>query len=318
MHDHDVDLILSLAEGGLSDEEAKAAETELAACPECSVELAAQRAALAALHAAPRVEMTAAERDLLHRELRRELRLEEEPRAAPPAGRRARWLAPLAGLATAAALVLAFVVVLPRNGDEAVPVAATAAPEQLGAQEPAPSEDVAGDPHAAAGEPPTLEAEQTATTTATVQDADSPVFAAALADDETELFHLGPEDTVDVAAFGTALPSLEELATHLDGSEPIYHLASKARTLAPATEELDYVTLNRCTSVGLEFFPDEDAQVYSSTVATGDLDGQEVLVVTYAIGSPSEDGSLEEPSSEVLVTLDPETCDVIDTFSGGP
>ena len=49
MHEHDIDLIMALAEGTLDAQQAAAAEAALAACTQCTTDLAAQRLALDAL-----------------------------------------------------------------------------------------------------------------------------------------------------------------------------------------------------------------------------------------------------------------------------
>lgn len=66
-HEHDIELILAIAEGSLAPDEQAAAETLLLSCQVCRSDLQLQREAVAALHAAPPVVMTDLERGSLHR-----------------------------------------------------------------------------------------------------------------------------------------------------------------------------------------------------------------------------------------------------------
>ena len=123
MNERDIDLILALAENRLPAAEVAAAEARIAGNPELAAELATQRAAIAAIVAAPPVSLTAAERTDLHQTLRTELNLEPAVTAAAAqsaaSGGWARWLAPLAGgLAVAAVVIGAFVVVPSMGGSD--------------------------------------------------------------------------------------------------------------------------------------------------------------------------------------------------------
>lgn len=109
MHEHDLDLIMALAEGTLGASDAASAEAEIAACAECSEDLGLQRLALNALRTATPVAMTSMESQRLRRALRRELGL--VPVAVPTKPPR-RWFS-MGALATAAALLLALVIVGP-------------------------------------------------------------------------------------------------------------------------------------------------------------------------------------------------------------
>ena len=75
MHEHDLDLIMALAEGTLDASDVPSAEAEIAACAECSEDLELQRLALGALEAAPPVAMTEMESSRMRRTLRHELGL---------------------------------------------------------------------------------------------------------------------------------------------------------------------------------------------------------------------------------------------------
>lgn len=144
MHDHNLDLIMALAEGALSGADLEAAEAEIAACEGCAVELAAQRLALDVLQSAPAPEMTELEAARMRRTLRDELGLvDPEPIARPGRSRSWRWQRVSVGLSVAAVLLL-FVAVVPAldlfgagSADDAANVAfapqTTAAPAVGGA-----------------------------------------------------------------------------------------------------------------------------------------------------------------------------------------
>jgi len=118
VHDHDLDLIMAIAAGGLRSEEASGAAAEIAGCERCTADLAAQHTALGALAALiddPGARLTDLEARRLHRALND--RLGHTVTAAPPPveraapaatgrGRRFNW----APLATVAAIFLAVVV----------------------------------------------------------------------------------------------------------------------------------------------------------------------------------------------------------------
>ena len=109
MNDHD--LIAALAEGRLSGHAAENAAARIKADPELSSEYAAQVAALTFLSSARVPEMTAAERSMLHMNLTEQLGLSPKTtQAHEPAQRKTPWWAPVFGLATAAAVVAAFVI----------------------------------------------------------------------------------------------------------------------------------------------------------------------------------------------------------------
>lgn len=109
MHEHDTDLIISVARGQLDDAMAATAEAEIAACARCRADLELQRSAIDALDAAPRVYLTAKESARIRTAVRNELGLQTP--VAVPRPRRRRF--PLAALAGAAAVVLAVVVAGP-------------------------------------------------------------------------------------------------------------------------------------------------------------------------------------------------------------
>lgn len=119
MNDQDRDLILALAEGRLSSEEATNASARIEADPELIEELSAQRTAIEALALYPEALMTHGERTTLRADLTTRLNLQDRP-AAAPVKRRVPWWQPALGIATAAVFVTA-VIILPGtlSGDEA-------------------------------------------------------------------------------------------------------------------------------------------------------------------------------------------------------
>jgi hypothetical protein len=104
MHEHDFDLIASIAEGELGPDEQAAAEALLVACPACRADLQLQRQALAFLQAAPPVLMTDIERAALHKSVAENL-----PPARRPSSTKtnAPWFQRLMpAMAAAAALIV--------------------------------------------------------------------------------------------------------------------------------------------------------------------------------------------------------------------
>ncbi|MCB2223413.1 MAG: hypothetical protein KQH83_04470 [Actinobacteria bacterium] len=122
MHSHDHDLIAALAEGILAEGLAASAEAEIAACPECSADLASQRAALGALAGLPAAALTAEESAGLRASVAGALSLPAVPSPAAPASRRpTRWaaLAFAAGLAGVVMAVPVLGLMLADGSDDA-------------------------------------------------------------------------------------------------------------------------------------------------------------------------------------------------------
>lgn len=121
MKDSDIQLIASLVDGQLSPAEQEAALARMEADAELRTAYDEQLAVATALRGVSAASMSAVERTDLHSALRAELRLEEAGAATVAAAATksgwSRWWAPLAGLATAAVVVLAFVVV-PNLGED--------------------------------------------------------------------------------------------------------------------------------------------------------------------------------------------------------
>jgi hypothetical protein len=137
MNDRDRHLIVSLLDGALSATEQEEVRARLQIDAEMRAAYEEQHAVSTALRSAPAVSMSADERNGLHGALRAGLFLDETSTVAPiaaPARRWSRWWAPLAGLATAAVIVTA-VVVLPGmfGGEEAAELVSAPAPQTTAA-----------------------------------------------------------------------------------------------------------------------------------------------------------------------------------------
>lgn len=107
MHDHDYELIGALAEGALPPDEAQRAESDIAMCDECRTDLAAQRVALAAMAESPRPGLTALESARMRKSVAESVGI-----ADVPVEERRRFV-PWAGIAIAAAVLVAIVIAAP-------------------------------------------------------------------------------------------------------------------------------------------------------------------------------------------------------------
>ncbi len=153
MNDRDRHLIVSLLDGALSPTELEEVRARLEIDAEMKAAYDEQLAVSTALGSAPAVSMSADERNELHGALRAGLFLDDKTAVAPvaaPVRRRSRWWAPLAGLATAAVIVTA-VVVLPGmfGGEEAAELFSAPAPQTTAA---ATAPSLAADPLAGVAE----------------------------------------------------------------------------------------------------------------------------------------------------------------------
>jgi hypothetical protein len=132
MHDHDHELIAAIAEGGMNPDERAAAETSIASCEVCRIDLQLQREALASLRAAPAVAMTDIERAALHRTVAAAL---VPPFARSERKKAAPWFQRLMPAMAAAAALLVVVgigsVLVDGGGDADMASETTAAGESL-------------------------------------------------------------------------------------------------------------------------------------------------------------------------------------------
>ncbi len=153
MNDRDRNLIVSLLDGALSPTEQEEVRARLQIDAEMRAAYEEQLAVSTTLRSAPAVSMSADERNELHGALGAGLFLVDTAAVAPvaaPARRWSRWWAPLAGLATAAVIVTA-VVVLPGmfGGEEAAELVSAPAPQTTAA---APAPSLEADPLAGVAE----------------------------------------------------------------------------------------------------------------------------------------------------------------------
>jgi anti-sigma-K factor RskA len=118
MNDQDRDLIIALAQGHLSTDAAEEANARIEGDPELASAYAEQILALDHLSSLAAPQMSVDERSGLHANLTEQLGLVRVADTPPaPAKRKATWWAPVFGLATAAAVVAA-VVILPGSADD--------------------------------------------------------------------------------------------------------------------------------------------------------------------------------------------------------
>ncbi len=108
-HEHNRDLIMALAAGGLDAAAARDAEAVIATCTNCRHELDLQRTALAAVAAVPPAAMTELEAARFRRDLDTALGHERTVIATPAPARRFNW----APVFSVAAILLALVLIAP-------------------------------------------------------------------------------------------------------------------------------------------------------------------------------------------------------------
>lgn len=213
MHDHDNELIGALAEGALSADDAQRAESEIAACDECRTDLAAQRAALAAMAESPRPGLTALESARMRRSVA------ESVGIADASVKERRRFVPWAGVATAAAVLVAIVIAAPLvnllstgDDDDATDIAAvqTTIAELEATQPPADGDALDTDaPSEAAAEAPQLPATEEA--------AEDDLAPAAGTDQAAGgLPSLGPINLEDLETFRDAFPEQAGLGNGLE------------------------------------------------------------------------------------------------------
>jgi len=269
MNEDHLTLIVDLVAGRLSPNDEKAALALVASDPALGSEYAAQMAVAARLAATPTPGMTSREREHLHAELKAQLHL-DYPTVAPAAApsRRIRWLAPLGGLAVAAAVVIGAVVVLPNTISN--------------------------------NEADTFEAAAEATTTvAATQEDDTLSEAGGLAQEAPP--NAAPEESLtkaDALSSGTvtALPfasdiDLAELAARY-ATNPELATQSLTKTTGTARETED-PQLRACLDAIAASVPDREVVALATTTYAG------TDAVVVAVGPPGADGylSMYDPSS---------------------
>ncbi len=270
MHKHDHELIMALAESRLEPAAAATARAEVEACPECALDLELQVAGLQALQALPAAGLTELESARLHRNLHRELGI-AKPEVLQHATRRRL---PLAALGTAAAVLVAVVVIGPGlnliggaadSDDTPQIVAATTVTSDDAVARPEGALDIAPE----AGE--SFEARDGAETSTTA--------APQLASTPTTLVE--PVERAPLYAyFGNEVPDLEAFRAELLDSA-FDEEAARSQALRYAADSLleeDLDDAATCIEVTLSA---DDGFVEGFPFAQGRLDDREVLYVVY-------------------------------------
>jgi hypothetical protein len=285
MHDHDYELIGALAEGALPPDEAQRAETDIATCDECRTDLAAQRVALAAMAESPRPGLTALESARMRKSVAELVGI-----ADAPVEERRRFV-PWAGIAIAAAVLVAIVIAAPlvnllsTGDDDDVSDIAAAQTTIAEAETPEPLADTdtqgSDAPTEAAAESPQLPATEEAAE-------DDEALAAGADGAGGGLLALGPVTLEDLEALRDTFP---EQAGPGNGLELRDVSLDEARFLEfgsvlPSPGGGDAVTPDRCGPAISAAVP--GASLIIST-ATAEFGGSPVLVVavfTFEVGPP--------------------------------
>lgn len=217
MNDSDRHLIVALLDGALSPAEQADVRARLEIDAEMKAAYEEQLAVSTALRSTPAVSMTASERDELHAGLRAGLFLDDTPGVAPvaaPVRAWGRWWAPLTGLAAAAVIVTA-VVVVPGifDGEDVADIVGAPAPRTTvaAAAPPLDADPLGGVAEDSAEEPRTQEQTPTTAVAAETAQPDAMLYSLAPTTDqsvELELPVLGDNfaaDGVEFAAFNSTV-----------------------------------------------------------------------------------------------------------------
>ncbi len=304
MHEHDTDLIMALAEGSLDPSAAAAAEADIASCESCRTDLELQRTAILALRSAPEATMNDIERARIRRSVRDELGLAPPAQARSTRTRDARRYRLFAGLAGAAAVLVAVVVVGPQldligSDDDAgsdAPLEVAFAPDTTvsagGGDVPSaalPEDGEAAD-RAGAGADDLADGfeENVAATTA------APATTAVPSSPEVpQTFTLYSSPELE------ALPGLPELADSIGEAKSLSAFGPPGEGDA----RLDVLDEERCLQIGLNQAPDATE---AFILALAGIDDVEVVIVAYV-----------SPDFEIVTVLahDLETCEILDSSS---
>lgn len=279
MNDQDRDLIAALAEGRLGRTAAEDALAHIEADPELASEYADQVAALAFLQLGQQPRMTASERSTLHVNLTEQLGLVPDTTPSPsPARTRTPWWQPVFGLAAAAVVVTAIVV---------LPGALTGGSADTASLEVAVSEfDADGG-----------EGLQTVTTQSAA--ATTPVEESA-SEDSRNL-----DDTTELSVFETDSVGLDELLKRTRGADSAGAVEEQLSDLTFAsTVDLDTAEVERCINDLADDIPDGVVQV---RVIGADLRDEETIVhVGFDLGDGIDGGLSFELGSCSLVENAPQ------------
>lgn len=285
MNDQDRDLILSLAEGRLSRTAAEDATARIEADPELASEYAQQLSAIEFLGSSADPNMTATERETLHANLIAQLHLEPEPTPVVAPSRGSRWWQPVFGLAAAAA-VIAAIVILPGTltGDSSD----TSFEVAVGALE---SDVIESTTTAAATSEAPLAG--TGDTRATADASDGTASA------------LGSEESINMI-YDTGTVPLDELLVQVQGALNRNDAYSKLAPLElEETSVLDEDALSVCLErIGADL---PDVQNIVPIGKTVDAAGSTIVHLGFDSGSGVESGS--------GASVDLSTCEIVDFSS---
>lgn len=262
MNDQDRDLIAALAEGLLSGTEAEDALARIEADPEMSAEYSGQLSALDFLGSGVTPLMTTAERDVLHVNLTEQLGLVSKPTPTPsPVRRRLPWWQPVFGLATAAAVVAA-IVILPGT--------------LTGGSSDNASFDLVS------AELESTDVDQTQTTAAAAGAADGVQEAAPL--DARAL-----DDEAEIAVHETDTVSLEDLLKQTSGADSPDAVEEQLSTFGfESTVDLNAAAIDRCIHELSDDLP--DGIIDSRVIGANAQDDKTIVHLGFDFGSGIEDG----------------------------
>lgn len=267
MNDRDLDLILALAESRLPADEVAVAAARVAADPDLTAELEAQRTAITAIRSAGSVAMTDAERMRMRAALEGHLNLSRESTAVTTRTSFVRWMAPVASVAGIAVVVIgAFVIV----------------PDMVGGGESASEDD-------------TFAAMTEETTTMAAESAGGEDEGRMVAESDG----LGAASTTAVASDAPLVPRVEsyDLSKLRTGEEPA--------TLDSDPDEfaaIDISQFEQCFDELEDQLPGTSDYVVR---AVAEEDGRDLLLVTYLDEAGNPGGAAIDPAScELVATAD--------------
>jgi len=218
MNDQDRDLIAALAEGRLGTDAAEAAIARIESDPELSTEYASQVTALEFLASSATPRMTSTERTTLHANLTEQLGLVAAP-APETVKKKTPWWAPAFGLATAAAVVAAVVILPGGLSDQSADMSAESAGEAL----------------------------MSVTTAAAGSTAEAPTSA-----EENQATDGGQADDAvpeagGISVYETDAVQLEELLSEIEGADSTDEIQRELSDLSlKSTIDLDAAEINAC------------------------------------------------------------------------
>jgi len=263
MNDRDRDLIIALAQGNLSTTAAEEATARIEADPELAAEYTEQVVALQFLQSAPPPLMTGAERSALRTNLATHLGL--LPVASPAATepkKKSRWWVPAFGMATAAVVVVAFVVF-------------------PGAQQDSFQEVSMQLDEASTDSSQIAESSPQTTTAASAEDSEGAEFdSAAVAPPSVE----GP-----VSVYETDSVALDDLLNQADGADSTESVQRQMSDLSfKSRVDLDSDEVNACLNELSTDLPDEILEIL---VIGADVEGDRTTVhVGFDFGEGVDDG----------------------------